>query len=92
MVLRKTGAWKWRRRRPQRQLWDVEKFTDVPQEVQSSIKEYLQQQQQEVEQKRNDLLPEHQILQKRSQKIESIHDQNRNMQKETVAAAEDQTG
>ena len=36
-------------RRPQRQLREVERFTDVPQEVQSSLKEILQQQLQEKE-------------------------------------------
>ena len=76
-------------KRLQRQLREVERFTDVPQDVQSSIKENLQQQLQDVEQKRNDLLPEHQRVQKRSQKIQSIQDKKRNMQKETVAALEE---
>ena len=55
---------------PQRQLRELEKFTDAPQDVQS-LKENLQQKLQDVVQKRNDLLPEHQRVQKRSQKIQS---------------------
>ena len=61
----------------------------MSQEVPSSIKESLQQQLQEVEQRRNDLLPEHQRVQKRSQKIQSIQDKRKNMQKETAATRED---
>ena len=53
------------RKRLQRQLREIERFTDVQQEVQSCIKRILQQQLQELEQRRNDLLPEHQRVQKR---------------------------
>ena len=74
------------RNRLQRQLRDVERFIDFPQETQSGIKENLQRQLQEVEQKRHDLLPEHQRVQKRSTKIQSIQDKKKNMQRETVAA------
>ena len=35
----------------------------------------------EVEQRRHDLLPEHQKVQKKSQKTQSIQDKRRNMQK-----------
>ena len=48
-----------RRKRLQRQLREVERFTDVSKEGQSSLTENLQQQLQKVEQRRNDLLPEH---------------------------------
>ena len=41
------------RKRSQRQLRELEQCTHVPQEVQSRIKENLQQQLQEVEQRRN---------------------------------------
>ena len=58
------------RKRLQRQLRKVERLTDVPQGVQRSIKEHLHQQLHDVEQKRNDLLPEHQRVQKRSQDTE----------------------
>ena len=73
----------------QKQLRDLEKFTCMPQDIQSRLKEEWQQQLQDIEQKRNDLLPEHQRVQKRSQKIQSIQDKKRNMLKETVAAEED---
>ena len=43
---------------------------------------------QDTEQKRNDLMLEHQRVQKRSQKIQSIQDKKRNMHKEPVAAEE----
>ena len=62
------------RKRLQVQLREVERFTDAPKEIQSSLKGILQQQLQEVEQRRNDLLPEHQRAQKKSQKIQSIQD------------------
>ena len=61
----------------------------MSQEVPSVIKESLQQQLQEVEQRRNDLLLEHQRAQKRSQKIQSIQDKRKNMQKETAATREE---
>ena len=77
------------RKRLQRQLRDVERFGDVSQEVQSSLKKNLQKQPQEVEQRRNDLLPEHQRAQKRSQKIQNIQDKKRNLQRETAAAREE---
>ena len=39
--------------------------------------------------KRDGLLPEHRGVRKRSREIQSIHDEKRNMQKETAAARED---
>ena len=77
------------RKRLQRQLRDVERLTDVPQETPSGIRENVQRQLQEVEQKRHDLLPEHQRAQKTSKKIQSIQDKKKHMQRET-AAAEDE--
>ena len=53
----------------QKELRDIEKFLCVPQEFQESLKSNLQQQLQEVEQRRRDLMPEHQKVQKRSQNI-----------------------
>ena len=61
------------RKRLQRQLRDVERLTDLPQETQSGIKENLQRQLHEFVQKRHDLLPEHQRVQKRSQEIQEKH-------------------
>ena len=54
--------------------------------VQDSVKNDLQQQLQEVEQRRLDFMPEHQKVQKRSQRIHNIQDKRRNMQKESTAA------
>ena len=76
-------------KRLQKQLRDLEKFTCMPQDIQSGLKESWQQQLQDIEQKRNDLLPEHQRAQKRSQKIQCIQDKKRNMLKETFAAEEE---
>ena len=59
--------------------------------MQESIKESLQHQLQEVEKwkRRHDLTPEHQKAQKKSQNIQSIQDNRRNMQKENAAAQEE---
>ena len=45
------------RKRLQKQLRDLEKFACMPQDIQSRRKEEWQQQLQDIEQKRNDLLP-----------------------------------
>ena len=46
VVLRKTGAWKWRMRPRAEKSWtcEMERSIDLPQETQNSIKENLQQQ------------------------------------------------
>ena len=49
-------------------------FSCVPKEFQENLKSNLQQQLQELEQRRHDLMPEHQKAQKRSQIIQSIQD------------------
>ena len=46
----------------------INECPDVPQAVQGMLKETWQQELQEIEQRRNDLLPEHQKMQKRSKK------------------------
>ena len=51
----------------QKELRDIEKFSCIPKEFQDSLESNLQQQLQEVEQRRHDLMPEHQKVQKRSQ-------------------------
>ena len=58
----------------------------LSEEFQESLKSDLQQQQQDVEQRRHDLMPEHRKVQKRALKIKSIQDRRRNMQKESAAA------
>ena len=52
--------------------------------MQETFKESLQLQ--EVEKRRNDLMPEHQKAQKRSQKIQGVQDKRRNNQTESTAA------
>ena len=61
----------------------------MPQDIQSKLNETCQLDLQDIEQKRNDALPEQQRMQKRSPKIQSIQDKKRNMHKESVAAEEE---
>ena len=61
----------------------------VSKEMQDSLKESLQHQLQEVERRRNDLMPEHEKVQKRTQQIQSLQDKRRNVQKEGMAAKEE---
>ena len=61
----------------------------MPKEFQENLKSNLQEELQEVEQRRHDLMPVHQKVQKRSHKIQSIQDNMRNMQKENVSAEEE---
>ena len=93
---RKSGDWTWTSRMRsraakslQKELRDVEKPSCIPKEVQDSLKNVLQQQLQEVEQRRHDLMPEHQKAQKRSQKIQSTQDKRRNLKKDSTAAEEE---
>ena len=60
------------RMRLEKELREVEKLSFRPQEIQSGLKEGLQQQLQDIEQKMHDLLSQHQRVQKRSQKIQGI--------------------
>ena len=60
------------RKKLQKELQYVEKLSCVTKEVQDSVKNDLQQQLQEVEQRRHALVPENQKVQKRSQNIQSI--------------------
>ena len=65
----------------QKELRDVDRLSFVTEEMQESIMESLQHQLQEVEKRRHDLMPAHQKFQKRSQKIQSIQDKRKHMQK-----------
>ena len=71
------------KRKLQKELRDIDKFSCVPKEIEETLKSYLQQLQ-EVE-----LMPEHQKVPRRLSKIESIEDKRRNLQKENVAAEEE---
>ena len=73
----------------QRELRDIEKFSCVPKESQESLESNLQQQLPEVEQRRHDIMPEHQKAQKRSQKTQNIQDSRRNLQKDSTADEEE---
>ena len=96
---RKSGEWMLRMRSRAERSWmskgkscrkslrDVEKLSCVAKEVQDSLKNDLQQQLQEVEQRRHDFMPEHQRVQKISQHIRSIQDKRR--KKESTAAKEE---
>ena len=48
------------KRKLRKELRDIEKFSCVPREFQENLKSNLQQQLQEMEQRRRDLMPEHQ--------------------------------
>ena len=74
------------RKKRQQELREVDRLSFVSKEMQESLKESLQHQLQEVEKRRNDLMPEHQKAQKRTQKIQSLQDKRRNLQKESLAA------
>ena len=58
----------------QKELREVERLSFASKEMQDNLMESMQHQLQEVEKRRNDLMPEHQRVQKRSQKIQSIQD------------------
>ena len=77
------------RKKLQVEFREVEKLSYIPMEVQENLKNDLQQQLQDVEQRRHDLMPEHQKVQNRSQKTHSIQDKRKNMQKGNAAAQEE---
>ena len=68
----------WMSKKLRKELRDVERLSLISKEAQESIKESLQHQLQGVEKRRHDLMPEHQKVQKRSQKIQNIQYNRRN--------------
>ena len=70
----------------QKEQREADRLSFVSNDIQEILKESLQHQLQEVEKRRNDLMPVHQKVQKRSQKIQSLQDRRRNLQKESTAA------
>ena len=56
----------------QRQLRDIEKFADVSKEVVDTYREAWQQELKDTEQRRNDLLPEHQKMQKKVAEVAEV--------------------
>ena len=75
----KLYGWK---KRLQKQMRDVEKLTAIQQNVVDEQKERCRQELQEIEQDRNDLLPEHEKTQKKSQKLQSLQDKKKQRQRD----------
>ena len=71
MRLRIERNWMRRGKKLQKNLREVEKLSCVPKEDQDRLKNDLQQRLLGVEQRRHDILPDHQKVQTRSQKIQS---------------------
>ena len=67
------------RKKKQKEPREVDRLSFVSKEMQEILKESLQHQLQDLEKKRNDLMPEHQKVQKRTQNIQSLEDKRRNM-------------
>ena len=65
------------RKKLQKELREVERLSCASKEVQENLVGSLQHQLQEVEKKRNDLMPEHQRVQKRSRKMQSNQDKRK---------------
>ena len=72
-----------------RQLRKLDKFTDVPRNVGDVLKEKWQQELEDIEPRRTDLLPEHQKRQKRSQKLQSLQDSKKQCQNNLGKRAEE---
>ena len=77
------------RKKMQKELREVDRSSFVSKEMQECLKVSLQHQLQEVEKRRNDLMPEHQKVQKRTPNIQSVQDKRRNLQEESLAAKEE---
>ena len=73
----------------QKQLREIEKFTDVDQMFRDGQKEKWKGDLQEIEQKRNELLAEHQRMHKRSQKMQSLQDKKKKYLKDACACDEE---
>ena len=69
------------RRKLQMELRDIEKFSCVPKEFQENFKSNLQHQLQEVEQRRHNLMPEHQKVPKISKNTKHPGQESRKLQK-----------
>ena len=75
----------------QRQLRDIEKFASKDLVFRERQKEVWDEELEEIERKRTELLPEHQKMQKRSQEPQSLRDKQRNHLKNRVCQTELQT-
>ena len=77
------------RRRLQKQLLEIEKFSDTDQVFRDGQKENWKEKLQDIEEKRNELFPEHQKMQKRSRKMQSLENERRNFIKDACACDEE---
>ena len=73
----------------QKQLREIEMFTDILKGTQEIFRETWQQDLPDIEQRRNDLLPEQQKLQKSSQALQSLQDRKKQCQKDAGKCAEE---
>ena len=63
-----------RRERLQKQLWEIDEFSDLDEMLKGGQKEKWKEEFfKEIERKRTELLLEHEKVQKRSQKLQSLH-------------------
>ena len=74
-----------KRKSLQRQLLDIEKFANMDPVFRDRQKEKWKEELQEIESKRTELLPEHQKMQKSSQKLKSMQDKKRKCFKDACA-------
>ena len=76
-----------RKKRSSNSIVKIEQFKDVVEDFAEKPKEKLQQELVHIEQRRNDLLPEHEKMQQRSQKVQGVLDkllQCRNIRRSSV--------
>ena len=78
-----------RRKRLQKQLREIDKFSDLDEMLRDAQKERWKEELQDIEKKRNKLLSEHQNMQKRSPKLQSLQDKKRNCFKDACACEEE---
>ena len=69
----------------QKKLREVDRLSFVPKEMQECIKESLQHQLQDVEKRRNDPMPEHQKVQKRSKRYKAPRTKEEHCKKKSTA-------
>ena len=72
-----------------KQVRKIDEFTCNPRNVVGEQKEKGRQELQDIEHRRNGFLPEHQKMQKRSQKLQSLQDRKKQCQKNLGKRAED---
>ena len=76
---------KLQRKRLQKQPQEIENFSDMDQMFRDGQKEKWKEEPQEIDKKRNKLLPEHQKMQRRSQKMQSLQHKKRDVLKDACS-------